>query len=114
MTNSKLSSLKSGEEVVIPVREIIESNENGIIELKQSARSNIFIYNEQTGEKIIAWTKDGNSINIGILLSPILSANIEAFVPQKKCDIINLYSIFFGGQTREGYIPSFLYEDQER
>jgi hypothetical protein len=34
MTNSKLSSLKSGEEVVIPVREIVESNENGIIELK--------------------------------------------------------------------------------
>ena len=72
MTNSKLSSLKSGEEVVIPVREIVESNENGIIELKQSARSDIFIYNEQTGEKIIDWTKDGNSINIGIPFTSVI------------------------------------------
>lgn len=52
MTNSKLSSVESNQ-ISIAQRDYLESNENGVITLtKTPASAWIFIYNEETKEKI--------------------------------------------------------------
>lgn len=64
MNNSKMLTYDEGKEIIVSARELLESDENGKIILKD--RSNIrdlFIYDLTTGEKL-EWTKESNNIYI--------------------------------------------------
>ena len=50
--------------VSINCRETVESDENGMAILKQSAQQPIFVYNSSTGEKIINYTVEDDKIII--------------------------------------------------
>ena len=64
MTNAKL--IENLGEQIIPInkQEIFESDENGLIEIGRTLREPIFVYDQETGEKIINWTRTENSITL--------------------------------------------------
>lgn len=60
LSNSRLINIEQGGKILIPAREEVESNDEGIFELKENPYSNFYIYNLETGEKITAYTKLDN------------------------------------------------------
>lgn len=64
MSNAKLTKNEGKEEIILPKREILESDEAGRLELAETPLQEIFVYDSQTGEKIKNWT---NSKNVLVL-----------------------------------------------
>lgn len=55
MTNASLAINEGASVVSINCREIVESNEQGMAQLKHPASQPIFVYDNTTGEKLIGW-----------------------------------------------------------
>ena len=66
LSNSRLITIGNNLSVAITEREILESDENGIITLARMpcATSPIFVYKKDDGEKITNFTTDGQEISI--------------------------------------------------
>lgn len=64
--NSKLIELKQNQYLSLTEREIVESNENGVVTLKKVPNdlNLVFVYNANTGEKISNFTLNENAITI--------------------------------------------------
>lgn len=52
LSNSKLATIAENEKIIIPAREEVESNENGIFETKEIPANNFYVYKLETGEKV--------------------------------------------------------------
>lgn len=64
MSNSKLISSATDEPILLTQRELVESNEIGVVVLRHEPIGNYFIYDVITGEKIIPISIDKNQIQI--------------------------------------------------
>lgn len=64
MSNAEL--MQTVEPIELSMREILETNEDGIVFLKQEPLSQIFIYDQSTGEKITSFTNTKKSIYLGV------------------------------------------------
>jgi hypothetical protein len=58
MTNAKLIDNLGNEEILVNSREAHESDELGIINLKNIPHGRIFIYDASTGKKIKNWSQN--------------------------------------------------------
>lgn len=72
MTNAKLINNKGTEIVVVSCRETLETNEDGVISLKNEPVGNIFIYDLETGKKMQNWLVSGNQIKMDIPFKTII------------------------------------------
>lgn len=63
MTNSRMVEKDEGDVVKISEREYVESDENGIITLKNAPAHKIFVYDKETGKKL-SFTQDKNRLLI--------------------------------------------------
>lgn len=63
MANSRMIDLPQNTAIYTPAREYLESNEQGIIELKNIPQRNLYVYNMNTGEKV-QHTQDGKYLTI--------------------------------------------------
>ncbi len=52
LSNSKLATITENEKIIIPTREEVESNENGVFETKETPVNNFYVYKLETGEKV--------------------------------------------------------------
>lgn len=80
MTNSGLVLTEKGTAIEVPMRETVESNEQGQVILKHPAKDKgIFVYDEETGRKISDWIKqpDG-SLLIG---TPFTNVVVDYIYP---------------------------------
>lgn len=66
LANARLLDVEKNEEVLITEREELESNEHGVVTLKNipADLSQLFIYNKETGAKITNFTIDGKNITL--------------------------------------------------
>jgi hypothetical protein len=72
MNNSALSPI--GGTVRIFQREILETNEDGLLEIANSPDGNLYIYKMETGEKITSFNRVDREINLAL---PFLSVVID-------------------------------------
>ena len=59
LSNSKLININKNENILVPIREKVETDEEGKFKLSQMAATSIFVYKLETGEKI-TFTSLGN------------------------------------------------------
>jgi hypothetical protein len=52
LSNSKLATIVQDEKIIVPMREELESDENGIFETKEVPVSDFYIYKLNTGERV--------------------------------------------------------------
>ena len=72
MTNAKLINNKGLELVTVSRREKLESNEEGVITLKDEPTEGIFVYDLETGKKLQNWTVSNNQIHLGIPFTTVV------------------------------------------
>ena len=72
MTNAKLIDNKGLEFVTVSRREELESNEEGIITLKDVPTESAFVYDLKTGKKLQNWTLSNNQIHLGIPFTTVV------------------------------------------
>jgi len=53
MSNSKLYSISPNESIIVPVRETVESDENGYFYSSQVPCGTFYVYDAATGAKVI-------------------------------------------------------------
>ena len=64
MTNAKILKTDAEDAVMISCREIVETDERGVITLKYPPSQPVFVYDKKTGEKIQGWTINGDQLNL--------------------------------------------------
>ena len=52
LSNSKLVNIIPEEKIIVPIREELETNDNGVFELKEKPYGNFFVYKLDSGEKL--------------------------------------------------------------
>lgn len=82
LTNAKLLK-NSNREVLISKRENLETDENGVAELKQEPCGKMFVYNQATGERINDYT----------------ISNKTLFLPQQFLNIFVDYQYLYSGSS---------------
>jgi hypothetical protein len=62
-TNARLVEATEGQYIAVPMREVLESDENGIITCKYTPAHSTYVYKKETGEKL-EFTQDENKLTI--------------------------------------------------
>ena len=63
MSNANLAESQSP--LILTIREQLETNENGEVQLKYNIKSPVFVYDALTGEKIKQFSYNGNILSLG-------------------------------------------------
>lgn len=58
MSNSNILEKGQGEVILLDAREILESDQDGKVEVNQKPEGKIFVYDAATGEKVKDWTRE--------------------------------------------------------
>ena len=74
MTNAKLITTDENKPISINQREIIETDESGVATTKRPMASRPYVYDVKTGEKIVDFIWDDNTITIG---TPYLEVSVD-------------------------------------
>lgn len=80
LLNSKILDSESIAPVAITEMEALESDENGQIQLKYAPVRDLFIYNTETGEKIVEYTIEDNIITISSHYLPVTVAYVYEYI----------------------------------
>ena len=72
MTNASLTINEGASIVPINRREVIESDEQGMAQLKYPASEPIFVYDNKTGEKLTGWQIEGNRLALDVAYKEVL------------------------------------------
>lgn len=96
LMNSKLISVGENSRLLVPMREVLESDENGEIICKHNPYSHIYVYNLETGEKM-EFTYNENVITIE---APFLEVIVDyAFDYNGNSNVFRL-----GDRLLSGYV----------
>lgn len=66
MTGAKLTTVGEKEVISIQTREVLETDESGVLTPKYFAQEPIFFYNKNTGDRINSWTRMDNTFSLGV------------------------------------------------
>lgn len=80
LLNSKILDSESIAPVTITEMETLESDETGQIQLKYTPVRDLFIYNTETGEKIVEYTIEDNIITISSHYLPVTVAYVYEYI----------------------------------
>ena len=97
MTNAKLLRNEGQSVVSVNRRETVETDEEGKAQVKFDIQEPVFVYDKQTGEKLVDFTYDNNTIS--------LNQNYKEIVVDYYYNYDNKYSVLsFGHGLTNGYL----------
>ena len=101
MVNAHIVDPARAPKIMITEQEVLESDENGSISLKYVPQEKLFIYDEETGEKITDYERDGKDINIGAAFKTVVVSYEYEYESDKTIFLIGQY-LFNGFLELEG------------